>query len=124
MSGEDQGDERKRTIDEVSKIEMTSKLVASRTPGSAQGKPVDCLSGVRHKDGVTLTQALVWNVGTCRSDGKGETQVEETTRVRVPMRDTGTERSVVAKKSRNGDGAKELRCLPLFGGQPEMGGAS
>jgi hypothetical protein len=124
VSGEDQGDERKRTIDEVSKIEMTSKLVASRTLGSAQGKPVDCLSGVRHKDGVTLTQALVWNVGTCRSDGKGETQVEETTRVSVPMRDTGTERSVVAEKSRNGDGVKGLRCLLLFAGQPEMGGAS
>ena len=58
-----------------------------------------------------------------RSDGKGETQVEEPTRVRVPMRDTGTEQSVVAEKSRNGDGAKELRCLPLFAGQPEMGGA-
>jgi len=25
---------------------------------------------------VNLSQALVWNVGTCRSDGKGETQVE------------------------------------------------
>jgi hypothetical protein len=59
-----------------------------------------------------------------RSDDKGETQVEEPTRVRVPMRDTGTEQSVVAEKSRNGDGAKGLRCLPLFAGQPEMGGAS
>jgi len=59
-----------------------------------------------------------------RSDVKGETQVEEPTRVRVPTRDTGTEQSVVAKKSRNGDGAKGLRCLALFGGQPEMGGAS
>ena len=75
MSGEDQGDERKRTIDEVSKIEMTSKLVASRTPGSAQGKPVGCLSGVRHKGGVNLNQTLVWNVGTCCPDDKGETQV-------------------------------------------------
>jgi hypothetical protein len=59
-----------------------------------------------------------------RSDDKGETQVDETTRVRVPMRGTGTEQSVVAEKSRNGDGAKGLRCLPLFAGQPEMGGAS
>ena len=123
MSGEDQGDERKRTIDEVSKIEMTSKRVASRTPGSTQEIPVYCLSGVRHKDGVTLIQALVWNVGTRRSDAKGGTQVEEPTRVRVPTRDTGTEQSVVAEKSRNGDGAKGLRCLALFAGQPEMGGA-
>ena len=98
MSGEDQGDERKRTIDEVSKTEMTSKRVASRTPGSVQGKPAYCLNGVRHKDGVTLTQALVWNVGTCRSDGKGETRVEEPTRVRVPMRSTGTDQLVVALK--------------------------
>jgi len=124
VSGEDQGDERKRTIDEVSKQEVTSKLVASRTPGLVQGEPAYCLSGVRHKDGVTLIQALVWNVGTCRSDDKGETQVEEPTRVRVPMRDTGAEQSVVAEKSRNGDGAKGLRCLPLFAGQPEMGGTS
>ena len=73
MSGKDQGDEHKRTIDEVSKIEMTSKRVASRTPGLVQEEPAYCLSGVRHKDGVTLIQALVGNVGTCRSDDKGET---------------------------------------------------
>ena len=24
---------------------------------------------------MTVTQALVWNLGTCRPDGKGETQV-------------------------------------------------
>ena len=77
MSGEDQGDERKRTIDEVSKIEMTSKLVASRTPGSTQGKPVDCLSGVRHKGGANLIQAFAWNTGNYRPDAKGETQVED-----------------------------------------------
>ena len=39
------------------------------------GEPADCPSGVRHKSGVTLIQALVWNVGTCRPDGKGETQM-------------------------------------------------
>jgi hypothetical protein len=103
---------------------MASKLVADCTLGLVQGKLAYCLSGVRHKDGATLIQALVWNVGTCRSDDKGETQVEEPTRVRVPMWNTGTEQSVVAEKSRNGDGAKGLRCLSLFAGQPEMGGAS
>jgi hypothetical protein len=36
-----------------------------------------CLGGIRHKGGVNLSQALVWNVGTCRPDGKGETQVED-----------------------------------------------
>ena len=32
--------------------------------------------GLRHKDGVNLIQALMWNVGTCRSDVKGAAQVE------------------------------------------------
>ena len=39
------------------------------------GEPADCPSGVRHKSGVTLIQAFVWNVGTCRPDAKGETQM-------------------------------------------------
>jgi hypothetical protein len=47
---------------------------------------------------VNLIQALVGNVGTCRSDVKGEIQVEETTRMKVPMRGTGAEQSVVGKK--------------------------
>ena len=87
-------------------------------------EPAYCPSGLRCKGGVNLIQAFARDLGTCRFDDKGETQVEEPTRVRVPMRDTGTEQSVVAEKSRNGDGAKGLRCLPLFAGQPEMGGAS
>jgi hypothetical protein len=40
------------------------------------GRPVYCPDGVRHKGGVNLIQALVWNVGICRPDVKGETQVE------------------------------------------------
>jgi hypothetical protein len=40
-------------------------------------RPVYCLGGVRHRGGVTLIQAFVRNVGTCRLDGKGETQVED-----------------------------------------------
>ncbi len=44
-------------------------------PGGIQGEPVYCLDGVRHKGGVNLNQALVWNVGTCRPDAKGETQM-------------------------------------------------
>jgi hypothetical protein len=54
----------------------TSKLGANTTPGKVQEKPVYCLGGVRHKGGVTLIQTLVGNAGTCRSDDKGETQVE------------------------------------------------
>ena len=43
----------------------------------ARGEPVDCPSGDRHKGGVSPAQALVWNVGTCRLDAKGEVQVED-----------------------------------------------
>ena len=37
-------------------------------------EPAAWLGGTRHKGGVTLHQALVWNVGTCRLDVKGEIQ--------------------------------------------------
>lgn len=40
-------------------------------------EPVYCLGDIRHKGSMNLIQALVWNVGTCRSDVKGEIQVEE-----------------------------------------------
>jgi hypothetical protein len=54
-----------------------SKLDADPNLGLAQRKPVYCLSGIRHTGGVTLDWALMWNVGTCRPDVKGETQVED-----------------------------------------------
>ena len=41
----------------------------------ARRKPVDCPSGDRHEGGVSPAQALMWNVGTCRLDAKGELQV-------------------------------------------------
>jgi len=44
-------------------------------PGEVWGIPVYRPFGVRHEGGVTLAQALVWNVGTCRPDVKGEAQV-------------------------------------------------
>jgi hypothetical protein len=43
-----------------------------------QREPAYCLDGVRHAGGVNLIQALVWNVGTCRPDAKGEAQVGST----------------------------------------------
>ena len=45
--------------------------------GEVREKPADCPDGVRHKGGETLAQAIVWNVGTCRLDVKGEIQVED-----------------------------------------------
>ena len=41
-----------------------------------RGKPADCSTGARHVDGVTLVQASVRNVGTCRPDAKGEAQAD------------------------------------------------
>ena len=77
---------------------VTSELGVYQTPGEVQELPVYCLGGVRHKGSANLVQALVWNVGTCRPDVKGEIQVEETIRMRVPMRGTGAEQPVVGRK--------------------------
>jgi hypothetical protein len=78
---------------------MTSKLGANTTPGEVQEEPVYCVGGVRHKGGVNLIQALVWNAGTCRSDDKGEARSGGPTRVRVPRRGTGADQPVVVLKS-------------------------
>ena len=53
-------------------VETRGNLV---TLGAVWGRPVYCPRGVRHGGGVTVRWALVRNVGTCRSDGKGEPQV-------------------------------------------------
>jgi len=45
-------------------------------PGQGWGKLADCPIGIRHEGGVTLIQALVRNVGTCRPDAKGEAQAD------------------------------------------------
>lgn len=39
------------------------------------GWPDFCPGGIRHKGGVTLNQASLWNAGTCRPDVKGESQI-------------------------------------------------
>jgi len=65
VSGMKYGDERKRIVDEVSKRYkccQNRKLRVFRD--KIQEKPVYCLSGNRHKDGVNIFQAYVWNVGT------------------------------------------------------------
>jgi hypothetical protein len=77
-SGENQGDERKRTIDEVSKSgDVVKTGDSSRSSGGVWRIPAYCPGGVRHKDGMTLIQAFSRNVGTCRSDVKGKPQVED-----------------------------------------------
>jgi hypothetical protein len=78
VSGKDQGDEHQRTIDEVSKYQRWRQNWGTwRSPGQVQKGPVYCLGGVRHRDGMNLMQAFVRNVGTCRPDAKGETQVAD-----------------------------------------------
>jgi hypothetical protein len=63
-----------------------------------RGEPVECSTGARYESGVNLDQALARNVRTCRPDAKGEAQVANTTRARVPMRGTGAEALVVGMK--------------------------
>ena len=84
--------------------------------------PADWLGGVRCVGGVTLFQAFLRNVGTCRLDAKGEIQVGNTTRMRVPMPSTGAEQPVVVMKRSNVCGAKGLRHSVLAVGQPARGG--
>lgn len=83
------------------------------------------LGGIRLEGGVTLDQALSWNVGTCRFDAKGasraggprqalSTEAEHRDRT-ARSRDEGT----VMVLDRRGCGV----CV-LAGGQPAMGGAA
>ena len=50
--------------------------VLAESQDKSRERPVYCLGGVRHKDGMNLIQAFVRNVESCLSDVKGETQVE------------------------------------------------
>jgi hypothetical protein len=53
-------------------VETGGKLLTREESG---GWPDYCPDGIRHEGGVTLQQAVAWNVGTCRSDVKGEIQM-------------------------------------------------
>jgi hypothetical protein len=58
----------------VESVGMMSKPGRVVGPGPAQGESAACLGDIRHRGGVTLPQAFVWNVGTCRLDGKRDAQ--------------------------------------------------
>jgi hypothetical protein len=60
--------------------------------------PAVCPTGARHTDGKNTDQASMRNRRTRRPDAKGEAQVEDTTRARVPKRGTGAEAFVVGMK--------------------------
>lgn len=105
--------------------------------------------GDRRRSGASRIQAFVWNVGTERPDGtirrkanrtawptrpwppegqgpkarvKGEARGEELRRARVPMRDAGADRSVVARRPGNAGGAKGPACPASGTVQPVRGG--
>ncbi|MBI5967918.1 MAG: hypothetical protein HY882_08695 [Deltaproteobacteria bacterium] len=54
-----------------------SKLRGYTVSGQVQMVPVYRLNGIRYGGGANLVQAFMYNVGTCRSDDKGEIQVED-----------------------------------------------
>ena len=59
----------RKRMDDVETGEMS-------LPRDKSGRWPDCCpGGIRHEGGVTLSQALARNVGTCRPDAKGEAQV-------------------------------------------------
>lgn len=61
----------------VESVGMVSKPGRVVGPGQAQRESAAWLGGIRHRGGVTLDQALVRNVGTCRLDVKGEIQGDD-----------------------------------------------
>lgn len=61
----------------VESVRTMSKPGRVVGPGQAQRDSAAWLGGIRHIGGVTLDQALVWNVGTCRLDAKEEIQGDE-----------------------------------------------
>jgi hypothetical protein len=67
--------------------------------------PAYCPDDVRHEEGASTVQALIWNRRTCRSGilgrsgwGEGVLQAAETVRSRVPIRSTGADRPIVVRK--------------------------
>lgn len=87
-----------------------------------QRGPVYWLDGGRQIDGAILVQAFMRNVGTWRSDVKGEAQGAGTSRVRVPTRSAGADQLVVVKKPGNAGGAKGLNRSVSGVSQPARGG--
>ena len=67
-------------------------------------------SGIRHSGGLSLPEAIEWNVGTWDSDANGEAASGRATRARsTGKRSPGAEQPVkLAMKSLKGDGAKGL----------------
>jgi hypothetical protein len=99
------------------------KRIACGVREEVQRGPAYWLDGGRQIDGAILVQAFMRNVGTWRSDVKGEAQGARTPRVRVPKRSAGADQPVVARKPGNAGGAKGLNRPAAEMSQPGRGGA-
>ena len=62
----------RKRVESVGVMSKPRRVVSS---GQVQWEPAAWLGGIRHIGGVNVDQALVWNVGTCCLDEKGEIQV-------------------------------------------------
>jgi hypothetical protein len=74
--------------------------------GSAPALPAYGRSGIRHIGGLSLEEAVAWNVGTWVLMLTEKSQVAGTTRARVRMRHPGADYLVVVLKRSNVRGAK------------------
>lgn len=89
------------------KYRTESKLGSFVAPRQVCRQPVYWVGSSRHRDGVNLILAFMWNSGNLLFRCKGRTSL----RLRVPMRSTGAEQLVVAMQHCNGCWAKQLRYL-------------
>jgi hypothetical protein len=64
----------RQRVESVGTMSKPGRVVG---PGQAQRESAARLGGIRHRGGVTLDQALMRNVGTCRLDAKGEIQGDD-----------------------------------------------
>lgn len=98
-----------------------SKSGSFVAPRKAYRLPVYWIGGARHRDGVSLGQAFMWNCRNLSFRCQGRSSRRDPLRVRVPMRSTGTEQLVVAMQYCNGYWAKRLRHSVGTDNQPVMG---
>ena len=74
--------------------------------GQAPAIPAYGRGGIRHTGGLSLEEAVAWNVGTSMSMLTEKSQVAGTTRTRIRMRYRGADYLVVVMKRSNVRGAK------------------
>jgi hypothetical protein len=89
----------------------------------AWGKPVYCPGGGRHKSGVSPESGSCAERGNLSPRCQGRSPSGGPTRSRVPMRGTGADRPVVAKKPGNAGGARGPSC-PAFARESTRNGRS